>query len=86
MKKINIIDSNSYFQKGENDKWQFISGEQNSASFLKKYKMTDKVNAALGTIFDLANPEEENEIYYDFARNRTDNKEEEMIVLDWLGW
>ena len=28
----------------------------------------------------------EKEIYYNFDRNREDNQEEEITVLDWLGW
>ena len=49
-------------------------------------EITKKVNEALNTIFDLANPEEKKEIYYDFDRNRKDNQEEEITVLNWLEW
>jgi len=85
--RINIIDSDSYFEKeNENCNWEFVSGQQNSAMFLKEYKMTEEVGSALDFIFSAANPEEEDKIEYDFDRDREDNEEEELTILDWLGW
>ena len=87
--KIIIEGTNNkkYFEKEtKNNNWEFVSGKQNSASFIKGKEITKEVNEALNTIFNLANPEEEKEIYYNFDSNREDNQEEEITVLDWLEW
>jgi hypothetical protein len=87
--KMKIIIENTngtkYFEKEkESLSWKYVFTGNNP--YHKDKTITEEVCNALDVIFDLANPEQEDQIYYDFDRNREDNQEEEIIILDWLGW
>lgn len=73
-----------YFEKENDGKWKYVFSGNNP--YAEDKKMTEEVSNALDVIFDLANPTEEEVFYYIFDRNYDLNQEEEITVLDWLGW
>ena len=88
--KIIIQNTNDqkYFEKTMGSTyahWRFVNTAP-AYPGIPELKMTDEVSDALDTIFNTTNPEQEDEIYYDFDRDRNDNEDEEIIVLDWLEW